>query len=228
MTVPRADSSRADSSRAGSRAPSGPIAGSARLVAPRRGRRPSVSRDQVLASALHLVEADGLAALTMRDLARELGVAVGTVYAAAGSKEDILQGLADTVLGNLAELPVTGLPWRDALVALFSEWHRLMLDHPAIAQLSVLEPLVGPGISAGQDAIFTIIHAAGFDQAEAITLFTTLSSYTAGYTLCQIARPTSPGPRDRNGRRIEIGLTDEQFAEGLRKVLGGFTTDVSA
>jgi AcrR family transcriptional regulator len=179
----------------------------------------------VLAAALRLVQTDGLAALTMRDLARELGVAVGTVYAAAGSKEEILQGLADTVLGDLAQVPLADLPWREALVALFSEWHRLMLAHPAIAQLSVLEPLIGPGISAGHDTIFATIHAAGFDDTDAITLFTTLSSYTAGYTLCQIARPTSPGPRSRDGRRIEIGLTDEQFVQGLHKVLDGFTTD---
>lgn len=211
------------SSMGTSRTTPGPVAGSARLVAPRRGRRPSVSRDDVLAAALRLVESDGLAALTMRDLARALGVAVGTVYAAAGAKEEILQGLADTVLGDLARVPVADLPWRAALVALFGEWHGLMLAHPAIAQLSVLEPLVGPGISAGHDTIFAIIHAAGFGDAEAITLFTTLSSYTAGYTLCQIARPTSPGPRTRDGQRMAIDLTDQQFVQGLHRVLDGFT-----
>jgi AcrR family transcriptional regulator len=181
-----------------------------------------VSRQDVLTAALGLVERHGLAALTMRDLAAELGVAVGTVYAAAGGKDEILQGLADTVLGDLAELEVAGLGWADALVALFSEWHRLMLAHPAIAQLSVLEPLVGPGISAGQDVIFGVIQRAGFADQDVITLFTTLSSYTAGYTLCQISRPSSPGPRDQAGQRREIQLTDEQFVSGLRALLGGF------
>jgi len=207
----------------------GQLTTAATVVAPRRGRRPSTTRAQVLAVALELVDRDGLAALTMRDLAAELGLAVGTVYTAAGGKEEILQGVADLVLGDLPEVAVVDGDWRGALVTFFTAVHRLLTAHPAIAQLSVLEPLVGPAILAGHDAVFQIMSAGGLDEADALTLYSTLASYTIGFILYQISR----GAHAAEGRdppvllgrarpHLEIPLTDAQFEAGLVQIVRGF------
>jgi AcrR family transcriptional regulator len=210
----------------------GQLTTAANVVAPRRGRRPSITREEVLGAALGVVDRDGLAALTMRDLAGHLGVAVGTVYSAAGGKEEILQGVADLVLGELPAIAVVDRDWKVALVTFFKAVHQLFVAHPAIAQLSVLEPLVGPGVLAGHDAVFGIMTAAGLDQAEAMTLYATLASYTTGFSLYQISR-RSPGAAGaapvllgRTSPYLEIPLTDAQFETGLVQIVRGFSPPV--
>lgn len=198
----------------------GQLASAARVVTPRRGRQPSTTREEVLAKALEVVDRDGLAGLTMRDLAREMGLAVGTVYAAAGSKEQILQGLADAVFSDLPEVEVRDGAWREALIAFFREVHQRLRLHPAIAQLSVFEPLVGSNVVAGHDAVFNLMEAAGLDDGDATTLFAMLASYTLGYTLYQSSREARLFGRTRG--QLMIHLSDEKFEEGLGQLVWGF------
>lgn len=198
----------------------GQLATAARAVTPRRGRPSSTTREEVLAKALELVDRDGLGGLTMRDLAAEMGLAVGTVYAAAGSKEQILQGLAEAIFGDLPDIEVSDDAWREALIQFFCEVHQRLRLHPAIAQLSVFEPLVGANVVAGHDAVFNVMEAAGLGDADATTLFAMLASYTLGYTLYQSSRDATLFGRTRG--QLMIHLSDEKFEEGLAQLVWGF------
>lgn len=199
----------------------------AEIVGPQRGRPASTTRDAVLGAALELVDREGLAALTMRELARALKVSVGTVYATAGSKEDILEGIADRVFADLPQIDVESDDWRGALIEFFQDVHRQMSQHPSVAQLAVVRPLLGPSAQASHAAIFALLDHAGFTDADAATLYTTLASYTTGFVLYQIAR-RRPAERRGNGRPdipVRVGslsLSDEQFHEGLRNLIHNF------
>ena len=81
-------------------------------VAERRDeRRPRLSRERVVMGALAIADADGLAALTIRSLAAELGVKPMSVYYHVANKDEILAALVDVVFGEI-ELPVPGRHWR--------------------------------------------------------------------------------------------------------------------
>src|SRR4051794_21744856 len=59
-------------------------------AAPRRGRPPTIDREVVLDTAIGLLDAEGVQALTMRRLASELGVSAMTPYRHVGSKDELL------------------------------------------------------------------------------------------------------------------------------------------
>ncbi|RST10312.1 TetR/AcrR family transcriptional regulator [Streptomyces sp. WAC05374] len=80
----------------------------------RKRRRGRLSRELVLATALALVDREGLSALSMRRLAAELGVEAMALYRYAAGKDALLDGLVEAVftefLDTVAEPPVAGRP----------------------------------------------------------------------------------------------------------------------
>src|SRR5246127_5987746 len=75
-----------------------PGRGSARR---RRGRPPTIDREAVLDTAIRLLDAEGVEALTMRRLASELGVSAMAPYRHVGSKDELLMVLVDRLAARL-------------------------------------------------------------------------------------------------------------------------------
>ena len=69
---------------------------------------PGVSAELILQTAAQLIEIDGVKALTMRNLADQLGVAVTSIYWHIGGRDQLLDSLVERLLGELANLPVDG------------------------------------------------------------------------------------------------------------------------
>ncbi len=78
------------------------------------GRRPRLSRERVLQGALSVADTGGLASLTIRSLAEELGVKPMSVYYHVANKDEILAALVDIVFGEI-QLPVPGRDWRSEM-----------------------------------------------------------------------------------------------------------------
>lgn len=77
-------------------------------AAPNTGRRTGLDRDDMVAAALELVEAEGVAALTMRRLAAALDVTTNTVYWHVGSRDELISEIIRTQSERLAARPITG------------------------------------------------------------------------------------------------------------------------
>ena len=69
---------------------------------------PGVTAELILQTAARLIEIDGVKALTMRNLAERLGVAVTSIYWHIGGRDQLLDNLVEHLLGELATLPVDG------------------------------------------------------------------------------------------------------------------------
>lgn len=69
---------------------------------------PGVTAELILQTAARLIEIDGVKALTMRNLADRLGVAVTSIYWHIGGRDQLLDSLVEGLLGELANLPVEG------------------------------------------------------------------------------------------------------------------------
>lgn len=79
----------------------------------------SLTRSQVVDVAVDLVRRYGLADLSMRRLARELGVAPGAIYWHVDSKQSLIVEVADRLLSDIAE-PSPDLPPVEAVARLAS------------------------------------------------------------------------------------------------------------
>jgi AcrR family transcriptional regulator len=152
--------------------------------------RHALTRRRILDTALDLVDADGLEALSMRRLGAALGVEAMSLYYHFPSKAALLDGLVATVLGQIPLPEATPTGWEDAVRRGFTDFRRLLLAHPA------LFPLIAGSAPAEREGLapvaraFAVLEAAGFEPREAGSAWSTLLSYTFGFVQCEISGKT--------------------------------------
>ena len=112
--------------------------------------RGTLSRERVLATAMTVADADGLAAVTMRRVASELGVEAMSLYHHVPSKEQLLDGLADALVVEIAGAVSDRAPgddWKASLrarcltargVVLRHRWAPELLGSRTVVPLSLL------------------------------------------------------------------------------------------
>ncbi|GAA1525993.1 TetR/AcrR family transcriptional regulator [Nocardioides humi] len=106
---------------------------------PRRGPRPRVSLDGIVAAAVRVADAEGLEAASMQRVAAEVGVTKMALYRHVPGKAELVALMVDRTLG---EPPATGDgPWRARLAA----WAQAMRDGFA-AHRWLLAAAVGPRV----------------------------------------------------------------------------------
>src|SRR3712207_9079647 len=86
-------------------------------TAARRGRRPGLTVDRVVATAIVLADAEGLDAVTMRRVAQELGVVPMTLYTYVPDKAALLDLMLDRLYLDMPRAPRPDRPWRGRLPA---------------------------------------------------------------------------------------------------------------
>ena len=119
----------------------------AREIKRRRKGSGRLSRDLVRAAAMHLADEEGIEGLTMRRLARALGVETMTTYHYAASKQDVLDGIADLVVEEMAPTAQGG-DWRAAVRASAVSMHDALRRHAWAADLLMSSTRVTPPASA--------------------------------------------------------------------------------
>ena len=75
-------------------------------------RRPQLTRQQVVTAAVELADSGGIESISMRRLAQELGVEAMSLYTHVRSKEDLLDGIADAVIGMIP-VDAVAADWRN-------------------------------------------------------------------------------------------------------------------
>jgi TetR/AcrR family transcriptional regulator, tetracycline repressor protein len=155
-------------------------------------RREPLTRAKVVESALALVDADGVEALTMRRLATSLGVEAMSLYNHVSSKSDLLDALAERVFASV-EAADPALPWSDRLRITARNLYREFSRHPAISQAIVSDqanPTSSAAMRTTEDMLGALFEA-GFDVQQARQaliavnglVFGVLALSTSGYSL---------------------------------------------
>lgn len=140
--------------------------------APKRGRPPKVSVDEVVDAAIGLADRDGLDALSMRTLAEQLGIGAMTLYSYVASRDDLVVLMFDQVLGRTELPPMTGdLRARLTLVAevQLADWRA----HPWLLDVVGIRPWLGPHVADRYEWQLSAVEGVGLDDVEmdqAITL----------------------------------------------------------
>ncbi|MCG5448205.1 MULTISPECIES: TetR/AcrR family transcriptional regulator [Micromonospora] len=113
---------------------------------PPKGPRPGMSVPTIVDAAVRVADADGLAAVSMSRVAKELGAATMALYRYVGSKDELLMLMVDTGYGPPPGPPAPEDDWRAAL----TRW--AWAEHEALRQRSWLlhVPISGPPITPQQ------------------------------------------------------------------------------
>jgi AcrR family transcriptional regulator len=159
-----------------------------------RRARGSLTREQVVESALKIADTEGLPALTMPALARRLDCGVMTLYGYVDSKDDLLDAIAQHGLLDL-RLP---RPLPTDPIRLLLSWGRALredlLDHPSLPALFLSHPVVGPGVLRGIEALLEPLHEGGMAPGDGVHAIYAVLTYTVGFVAWEIPRTRAQSP----------------------------------
>lgn len=169
------------------------------------GRRTGLSRERVLRGAVELADRAGIAALTIRSLADELGVKPMTVYYYVANKDEILDGIVDLVFDEI-ELPVVGGDWRTEIGRRARSARQVLRRHRWAVQLLESRTSPGPANLRHHDAVLGTFRAAGFSLEATAHAYAVLDAFVYGYAVQEASLPFEgpDGVNDVAGPIVEL------------------------
>lgn len=168
--------------------PAGPARAARPAPAPRRnGPSPALSAqtaltlERIVAAAVTVADAEGLAGLSMRRVAAELGVAAMSLYRHVTDKDDLLVRMMDAVFAERPLPEERPADWREAVeLAARQLWERFR-RHPWLGPaLSVTRPQMITSALPYSEWVLGALHARGLDLPSAFTAHLTLLNHARG------------------------------------------------
>lgn len=153
-----------------------------------RAGRARLSRDRVLRAAVSVADAGGIAGLTIRSLAQELGVKPMSVYYHVANKDEILDGIVDLVFAEI-ELPEIGGEWRAELARRSHSARAVLRRHPWAIGLLESRTSPGPATLRHHDTVIGTLRAAGFSRALTAHAYALVDSFVYGFALQEAGLP---------------------------------------
>lgn len=148
----------------------------------RRGRpaKPPLSRETIAAAGLRVVDSEGLGALTMRRVARELDTGAASLYVYVDNRDDLLAAMIDSELATVT-LPDKGT-WREKVIALVESQVAALTRHRSLAVAALGAIPISPHASRVSEHLLTALLESGIDRrtaAWAVDLIGVWTSATA-------------------------------------------------
>jgi AcrR family transcriptional regulator len=141
-----------------------------------------LSRDRVLEAALRLADAHGLEAVTMRGLARSLGVEPMSLYHYAASRDEIVGAMVDRVVEQI-ELPPPGASWREGIRACAVSAYQVLRQHPWACNLLMAGPRVSEPRLRLIDVLLERLESAELPPQLGDLAYHAIDSHILGFTL---------------------------------------------
>ncbi len=154
---------------------------------PKRGPKPSLTLERIVAGAIEHADADGLANLSMQRLAERLGCAKMALYRYVPGKTELEALMLDTALGTAPEpgaaAPGHEEPWRAQLRSWAMMMFERMLAHPWAHELARGIRPVGPNEVGWMESALTTLADSGLTGAESLDTIALLAGHVRGLAL---------------------------------------------
>ena len=147
-----------------------------------------LSRERILLTAIRLADEGGIESLSMRKLAQELGVQAMSLYNHVANKDDLLDGIVDLVVGEIA-VPDLDIDWQTAMRRRANSAHEVLLRHPWATMPIVSRINVGPAMLRYIDATLGCLCEAGFSFEMVDRAWNAIDSHIYGFTLQELNFP---------------------------------------
>jgi AcrR family transcriptional regulator len=176
-------------------------------------RREPLTRARILQAAVQVMDADGLEAVTMRRLGRELGVEAMSLYNHVPSKEALLSGVLETVMRQF-ELPRHDGSWLEQLRDLALAYRRLLLAHPNVLSLFAEHRHLDPDCLQPIELTLEALRSGGLSVEETTTAYHMLVGYVQGHAMLEIAGLMAGDPDPEHAAQHEafmLTLPSDRF-----------------
>jgi AcrR family transcriptional regulator len=204
---------------------------------PKRGPKPSLTLERIVAAAIEHADAEGLASLSMQRLAERLGCAKMALYRYVPGKAELEALMLDAALGSAPDPAAGATPgdqddgddgddggdeerWRAQLRAWAMTMFERMLAHPWAHELAQGIRPVGPNEVGWMESALTTLADSGLTGAEALDTIALLAGHIRGLTL-QAAAAGDDNMEAALGRQVSQALAAQ--ADRYPRTIAAFT-----
>jgi TetR/AcrR family transcriptional regulator, tetracycline repressor protein len=179
----------------------------------RRGapNRTTLTPRAIIEGALALADAEGLEAVTIRRLAKGLGVTPMALYWHFRSKDELLEGVASSIFEEVDLSVNASAGWQEQLRALLGSLLGVLRAHPSAAILLSTRTVSSEGGLRATEVALDILRRGEFSPAEATQI--------ARHALSTVANLVGGEPgvvaRDESGEMIDARRRARLFLESL-------------
>ena len=153
--------------------------------------RPAVlSQEKIAAAALAVIDRDGLPALTMRAVGRELGVAAMSLYNHVADRAELESLVAGSVVGGIDIAPRSADPI-DEVKRLMRALRDALNAHPEAIPLFLARPTASDAAMAPLEALLAALHDAGFTEVALLRAYHTVFGFLMGFVQADLTGPAS-------------------------------------
>jgi AcrR family transcriptional regulator len=150
--------------------------------------RNTLTRSIIVEAALELTDTAGLDAVTMPNVARHLGVGTMSLYRHVGDKGDLIDAVAERVMGQIGVPDGADDDWEGRVVGYLRALRETATIHPALGRILADHGLtVGP-VFVQLETVHGILVRAGFPPRDAVRAFYSLLSYVFGFVMWELPR----------------------------------------
>jgi AcrR family transcriptional regulator len=159
-------------------------------------QRDPLTRAHIVDAALRVMDEEGLDAMSMRRIAREVGVEAMSLYNHVRDKEDLLDGVVERVMQDF-RFPVASEDADPVDVGrqIAREWRALLKQHPNVIALFAHrhKPMRSPASMRPMELALDALGEMGLSVEDSVRAFHVIGGYIMGYVMMETGRMFAPG-----------------------------------
>jgi AcrR family transcriptional regulator len=171
---------------------------------PRRDR--GLSLAEIVSTAIAVADAEGLDAIGMRRIARELGAGAMSLYWYVGSKEELLEAMMEAIEAEI-EVPEPSGDWRADLRAFAHRTRAGMSRHRWVLEF-ISRPPTGPNDARNLERLLAMLAGLDLDARLTLGIIETVGTYVRG----AVMREAQEIRGEREQELAEANLTAEELS----------------
>jgi AcrR family transcriptional regulator len=182
-----------------------------------RGPRLRHSRADVAAAAIRIADAEGIAAVTMRRVAAELGTGTMSLYNYVPAKEHLVQLMADQTAAEYAYPPAPPPGSRAAIADLARQGRDIARRHPWLSSVMNPPPPMGPCTLRYVDYFLGLLAGTGLGTAAKMETIAVINGFALMYGAMQAAldeQRARTGITEREQQAAPVNALAEAAASG--------------
>lgn len=193
---------------------------------PGKGPKPGIGVDRIVEAALALGRAEGLAAVSMGRVAKELGVSTMSLYRYVGAKDELYILMQDVAIGLPPEAPAPGTGWREALEAWARAQREVFHRNLWMLRIPISGPPATPNSVAWWDLGLAAMADTALDEGEKISVILLLGGFVRNEALLMADLGAAVAASGRSAEEVMRGygrtlsrLADRDRYPSLAKLL---------
>ncbi|MFD9720618.1 TetR/AcrR family transcriptional regulator [Streptomyces sp. NPDC059076] len=144
---------------------------------PTKGPRPGLTIERIVDAAVALAVREGLAAVSMGRVAKELGVATMSLYRYVAAKDELYVLMLDAAVGPPGPPPPADAGWREALTTWAEAYRQALHRNRWSLRIPVSGPPVTPHSFAWWERGLTALEATELDEGEKLAMIVVITGF---------------------------------------------------